>query len=114
MKRLTRIVSLIAGMGLLAFVTATAISAEEAKTVEGKVFCKLEGTGSGCCIGKLEKAIGNIKGVKEVSIDAEAGKATIVIEKGAKVSVEDINKAVAEADKAHDHGFKVVEIKQAE
>ena len=120
MKRLLIVcaVSLIVGVALLALSTTAAEPAAETDiikgTIEGKVLCKLDGTALGCCIGKLEKGIAGVKGVKEVHIDSEAGTATIVVTKGAKVSVEDIKKAVAEADREHNHGFKVTEIKQAE
>lgn len=115
MKRLVCVVSLIVGMALLALpTTATEPETDVIKgTIEGKVLCKLDGTAGGCCIGKLEKGIASVKGVKEVHIDAKAGTATIVAKKGAKVSVAAINKAIAEADKGHNHGFKLTEIKQA-
>ncbi|MDA2929139.1 cation transporter [Acidobacteria bacterium AH-259-O06] len=118
MKRLVCAVSLIVGMVLLALPTTAAEPAAETEiikgTIEGKVLCKLDGTASGCCIGKLEKGIASVKGVKEVHINAKAGTASIALKKGAKVSVKDIKKAVANADKGHNHGFKVTEIKQAE
>lgn len=100
----------------LALLASAALAGEPAakpETVQGKVLCKLEGTAGGCCIGKLQKAIASIKGVTDVQIDAKAGSATILCEKGAKVSVADINKAVTEADKGHEHGFKVIEIREA-
>ena len=117
MKRLVCAVSLIVGVALLALPTTAAEPAAETDiikgTIEGKVLCKLDGTAGGCCIGKLEKGIASVKGVKEVHIDAKAGTATIVAKKGAKVSVAAINKAIAEADKGHNHGFKLTEIKKA-
>lgn len=114
MKRLVYVASLIVGMALMAVPIVAAQSAVKTDTVQGKVMCKLDGTSSGCCIGKLQKGIAGVKGVKDAHIDAKTGTATIICEKGAKVSVEDINKAVAEADKAHNHGFKAIEIKQAQ
>jgi len=118
MKQLACAISLILGMALLALPARTAEPGADTDvikgTIGGKVLCKLDGTASGCCIGKLQKGIASVKGVKEVHIDWKAGTATIVAEKGAKVSVEDINKAIAEADKGHNHGFKVTQIKQAQ
>ena len=55
-----------------------------------------------------------VEGVEGVKIDAEEGTATIVVEKGATVSVQDIKEAVAKADKGHQHGFNVIEIKEVE
>lgn len=101
-------------MVALALVALPATAGQVIKgTIEGKTLCKLEGTAQGCCIGKLEKSIANVEGVKECHIDAKAGTATIVVKEGAKVSVEEIKKAVAEADKRHNHGFKVTEITPA-
>lgn len=114
MKRIVGAIAVIVCMALLTLPTIAAESAGKTKTVQGKVMCKLDGTAGGCCIGKLEKAIARVKGVKEVQLDAKKGRATIVCEKGAKVSVADINNAVAGADKGHNHGFKVIEIKQAQ
>lgn len=106
-------ISLILVTTLFLFLTIPAQAGEKTDTVQGKAVCKLEGTQSGCCIGKLEAGIAKLKGVKEVKVDAKAGTATIVTEKDSKVSVEDIKKALAEADKGHNHGFKVIQIKQA-
>lgn len=114
MREIAAAISGIVGVVLLALLAAAAASAAETGTVEGKALCKLDGTSSGCCIGKLEKGIAKVKGVKDVRIDAKKGTATILCEKGAKVSMEEIKKAVEKADQAHDHGFKVIEIKRVE
>ena len=114
MGRRGAVLSLIAFLALWSLVGTAQQAPAKPETVQGNVLCKLDGTASGCCIGKLEKGIANVKGVKEVHIDWKAGTATIVGKKGAKVSVEDINKAIAEADKGHNHGFRVTQIKQAE
>lgn len=113
MVRVLGVLMLAVGIALLALPITAGEQATKPDTVQGKVSCKLDGTGSGCCIAKLEKAIAAVKGVKEARLDAKAGTATIVCEKDAKVSVLDIEKAVAGADK-HNHGFKVIELKQSE
>ena len=107
-------VLLAVGLVLPAFLVADPLTAADPDTIEGKAFCKLDGTSSGCCLGKLRNAIDAIEGVVGVEIDAEEGTATIDVKEGATVSVEDIKEAVAEADKGHQHGFKVIEIKEVE
>jgi copper chaperone CopZ len=87
---------------------------DEPQTISKAAVCKIKGMESGCCLGKIESSLMKLKGVTKVELDKKAGTAMITCEKGAQVSVEEIKKAIKEADKKHDHGFEAISVKEVE
>lgn len=83
-----------------------------AKVCDGSCVCSMEGHSGGCCVGRIEKSVKGIKGVKTVKFDEKTGQMSIETEAGVKVALADVRTAVEKGDRCG-HGFKATQFTMA-
>jgi copper chaperone CopZ len=83
-------------IAVMAILTAGIVFAEAGKTMK----VSIDGMMCKECIGKVEKALKGVKGVKEVNVSLEKKSAEVILAPNAKVTSNKLVKAVSDA------GFK--------